>query len=45
MADIRREETHDGRCTIYIGTQIIIADLSPTEADAIVAMYGQLATL
>lgn len=42
MAEIRKEETFDGRCTVYIGAGVVIADLSREEADSIVQIYRHL---
>ncbi|WP_257791924.1 hypothetical protein [Methylobacterium durans] len=41
MADIRKQKTYDGCCTLYIGQQVIISDIDEAEADALTASFSR----
>ncbi|WP_156311818.1 hypothetical protein [Methylobacterium platani] len=42
MPDVRTEKTYDGRWTVFIGSQIVVADLDEQGADALVACYRKI---
>ena len=42
MAEIRTESTEVDLCTLYIGEQVVIADLTRAEAEALLAAYERV---
>jgi len=42
MAEIRTESTEEDLCTLYIGEQVVIADLTRAEAEALLAAYQRI---
>lgn len=42
MPDIRREQTYDGRWTVFIGTQIVVSDLNDAQAEALLSSYRRV---
>ncbi len=44
MATIRKDETFDGRCTVFIGDEIVISDLTREQADRLIASYQSATT-
>jgi len=42
MAEIRTESREKDLCTLYIGEQVVIADLTRAEAEALLAVYQRV---
>ena len=42
MAEIRAESREEDLCTLYIGEQIAISDLTRAEAEAMLAVYERV---
>ncbi|WP_207767920.1 hypothetical protein, partial [Methylobacterium frigidaeris] len=39
---IRKEQSYDGRWTVFIGTQVVISDLNDAQAEALVLSYRRV---
>lgn len=44
MTDVRKEKTYDGRWTVFIGSQVVVADLDEQGAEALVSAYQKVAS-
>ena len=43
MGEIRLEESYDGLCTVTIGPNLVVTDLTREEAEGLVARYRRTA--
>ncbi len=42
MPDIRKEQSYDGRWTVFIGTQVVVSDLSDAQVEALISSYQRV---
>ncbi|BAQ44421.1 hypothetical protein [Methylobacterium aquaticum] len=42
MPDVRKEKTYDGRWTVFIGSQVVVTDLTGLDAEALVSSYKKV---
>ncbi|WP_157063920.1 hypothetical protein [Methylobacterium tarhaniae] len=42
MPDIRKQRSYDGRWMVFIGSQIIVSDLSDAQVEALLASYRRV---
>lgn len=42
MPDIRKEQSYDGRWTVFIGTQVVVSDLSDEQVEALISSYQRV---